>query len=301
MIVLLEGADGTGKTTLAQQLKQAYGLKYLHFGVPDEHPMDYWFKTLSEICEPTVIDRLHLSEEAYGPVFRDGSQLTPLQFWLIEGWLYARATLLVMCSTSWERMKDNQAKVEGPYHDERQTQVVENFMGLAAKTSLPLLIHDYAASTSRLLVNASIPNFVRWADKIKWDEMGVGALRPSVWLVGDQPNPRGATKEHLRHLPFLSTSGEYLRRALTYTGLADWSLIHLSNARDRAGEANDLHAKWEELGTPPVVALGNVASKELTTAEVPHQKVPHPQWWRRFKHHSVEQYGEEIRNAYANG
>ncbi|KKL13373.1 hypothetical protein LCGC14_2526420, partial [marine sediment metagenome] len=137
MLVLLEGADGVGKSTLAKELCGEYGYDYLHFLIPDEHPVDYWFKELVKIKRPTVIDRLHLSEDAYGPIFRGGSQLSDLDRWLVEGWLWARRAVLVVCATSWENMRENLEKVNGPYHDDRQRAVAASFTNLTFKTTLP--------------------------------------------------------------------------------------------------------------------------------------------------------------------
>lgn len=82
-VFLLEGCDGAGKTTLAQQLDLLAGSSYvehLHFSQPKSD--DAW----AEYGEPIVaaaarvstidedgwliIDRAHISEMIYGPIFR---------------------------------------------------------------------------------------------------------------------------------------------------------------------------------------------------------------------------------------
>lgn len=82
-IFLLEGPDGAGKSTLADQLNLLAGnvyVEHLHFSQPKGD--DIW----AEYGEPIaaacarinaidengwlIIDRLHISEKVYGPIFR---------------------------------------------------------------------------------------------------------------------------------------------------------------------------------------------------------------------------------------
>lgn len=313
MQILIEGADGVGKSTLCEALLKAMpGYKYVHFGIPDSHPIDYWFKEgLGEIKGGMVIDRLHLSEEAYGPVFREGSKLTEHQFWLLEGWLWARNTILVICSTSWDNMKANQAKIKHDYHKEvQQHKIVDNFQQLLFKTSLPLCIYDYTVHNNVLpevqkafspltneTVGRTLVDLLSNRDKfVDFEDEGIGCVCPTVWLVGDQPNPNyDAPVTNLFQPAFQSTSGEYLRKALNH--VYGWDSMHISNARDVEGEVYDLDGKWRQLGQPQVVALGNNAAKALDKAMVPYCKVPHPQWWRRFQNSQVEEYGDAIKFA----
>ncbi len=315
-MILTEGADGVGKTTLCESLAAEFGYDYLHFGKPDSHPIDYWFREgLKDVKGGTVIDRLHLSEEAYGAVYRNGSQLTDHQFWLLEGWLWARNTMIVLCSTSWDNMRVNQEKVKGEYHDNLQHDIVSMFSQLMLRTSLPLCIYDYTVHDGKLPEVASFTDCMSGVNvthtlktqlekrdqNVDFDDMdGIGCVQPKVWLVGDQPNPNRdapTPTSPLFQVAFQSTSGEYLHRALK-TVVYTWDMMHLSNARDVEGEdVYDLDGKWHQLGQPKVVALGNNAADTLGRAMVPYRKVPHPQWWRRFQNSQVKEYGDAIANA----
>lgn len=85
MIIVLEGADGTGKTTLAEKLKLAFpGSKYIHATWSREldcRMLEYHMGILSDAYKhvvetrtPAIIDRLWLSEAVYAEVFRAGSK-----------------------------------------------------------------------------------------------------------------------------------------------------------------------------------------------------------------------------------
>ncbi len=85
MIIVLEGADGTGKTTLANALQNAFpGSKYIHATWSREldcRMLEYHMGILSDAYKhvvetrtPAIIDRLWLSEAIYAEVFRVGSK-----------------------------------------------------------------------------------------------------------------------------------------------------------------------------------------------------------------------------------
>ena len=301
MQFLLEGADGTGKTTLAGALQQKYSAKYRHFSVPDEHPIAYWMKNgLGEYpggSNNVVIDRLHLSEEAYGTVYRGGSGLTDHQFWLLEGWLWARNTVLVMCEAEWADMQANQEKAESQiYHDDKQEAVAEQFRSLVHKTSLPLIFYNYKADDLKLRRArvgpsryASIEYFMGLDGRINYVDDGIGSLNPQMWLVGDRSNPlEWAISDQFR-VAFQGSAGDFLRRGLA--GAMEWSAVHISNSRDENGALRDLAGKWGSLGTPLIVALGVDAHKALEIAGLDHGRAPAR--WQHFQG-DLEAYGKLI-------
>jgi thymidylate kinase len=80
-IVILEGADGTGKTTLAEALVDE-GYAYIHCTYNAQligHMTGYFIGVLSSAIHiardrPVVIDRWRMSELVYGNVFRAGPE-----------------------------------------------------------------------------------------------------------------------------------------------------------------------------------------------------------------------------------
>lgn len=77
MIYIIEGPDGAGKTTLAEQIKEANpGSKILHFGAPAtlEEAENYWMVYLAVLKahagETVILDRSWYSDMVYGPIMR---------------------------------------------------------------------------------------------------------------------------------------------------------------------------------------------------------------------------------------
>lgn len=78
MIYILEGADGTGKTTLARKILDKTNGHYLHstydryWDIQDYHQQIAESAISLNIYQDVVIDRWALSELIYGNVFREG-------------------------------------------------------------------------------------------------------------------------------------------------------------------------------------------------------------------------------------
>ena len=80
-MVIIEGLDGVGKTTLVDYFV-SIGMKKHHFDY-DVKNMDLFIKYLNVLCEETnniVLDRSFISEMVYGPVLRNYSKLSFEQF-----------------------------------------------------------------------------------------------------------------------------------------------------------------------------------------------------------------------------
>jgi adenylate kinase family enzyme len=82
MFIILEGADGTGKTTLAKRLQEMFSWNYVHCSYNKDWNMPSYFtkkiyKALlltKKTNLPTIIDRLWISELIYSEVYREGSK-----------------------------------------------------------------------------------------------------------------------------------------------------------------------------------------------------------------------------------
>jgi hypothetical protein len=83
-LVVLEGPDAAGKTTLARAIVGALGYEYRHEGPPPADDLDvfgYYLKKLTYAATETfmvpgvVLDRFALGERVYGPILRGQDRL----------------------------------------------------------------------------------------------------------------------------------------------------------------------------------------------------------------------------------
>ena len=86
-LVIIEGPDGSGKTTLAQAIAERHGYVYQHEGPPPpgEDLMLYYLRKLivahdlvvGKAARGVVFDRFAVGERVYGPLFRNKDGLGP--------------------------------------------------------------------------------------------------------------------------------------------------------------------------------------------------------------------------------
>ncbi len=76
-VIVLEGCDGTGKSTLAAALADRYGYDSVHCGrTPDGTNLPGRYQAILTVAGKLVLDRSFISELVYGPLDHGRSRLT---------------------------------------------------------------------------------------------------------------------------------------------------------------------------------------------------------------------------------
>ena len=101
MIIIIEGNDGTGKTTLANDLaKTLHGYKVIHRTHLTDTPkseLAMIYRDLLLKHTNIIFDRAWYSEMAYGPVFRGESCISIEDMHRLEELLHALGGFVVYC------------------------------------------------------------------------------------------------------------------------------------------------------------------------------------------------------------
>lgn len=116
MIYLIDGPDGSGKTTLAEKiLATTIGSRKMHFSNPknDEEAFGYWKVYSAALTsvkpgETVVFDRSWISDMVYGPVIRGRIEMTDIMAELLFSQVIAQGGgMIIYCSahinTLWQR------------------------------------------------------------------------------------------------------------------------------------------------------------------------------------------------------
>ena len=98
-LVLLEGIEGSGKTTFSQRLRNN-GWEAIHFQYwKGGNPLQYWFDSMHKALinsgkNNLVVDRLYISNRVYEELAYGIPSINDFQAWLIDGWLQCRGGLI---------------------------------------------------------------------------------------------------------------------------------------------------------------------------------------------------------------
>jgi len=138
----------------------------------------------------------------------------------------------------------------------------------------------------------------------------VGSINAKYLIVGEQVN--GLT--HGQEIPFhrIDHSSKYLMDTLDQATLNLSScLLAFTNAILPGGKVTDKHrhrrkytqdrdlkAVIQQLPNfRKAIALGTIAAHVCADQGVPYRSVPHPSYWKRFKHHDLKGYAKLLKEA----
>lgn len=309
-VVILEGIDGAGKSTLAQQLRRQLDATYVHHGSYTSLRGDQIARLYHQTLEPAltdtanvVLDRAWHSEPIYGEVFRTG--LDRVRPWrrMLDRCLLTVPHVIVYLSPQFElawNVVRARAREELPQRREQLERLLGGYeaghMSWAGNVvrvtrddrGLSETAEEMIAGVRRDLADGRAGT--RLAALREHGVIGnlYGPERERVLLVGEAPSPRATTA-----LPFVSHTlggcSAWLAEYLEAERIDETALLWVNAYRADETET-DLSAVVALLPQIRVVALGKLASIALTARSIAHVAVPHPQRVKRFAYHEAHAY-----------
>lgn len=314
MIIIIEGPNRAGKSTLAGRIAALIGQQYGHatvmsWGPPDppgRNPFEEYELSLlaqARTQEHVIADRWAMGELVYGPLFRGRSRLTDgglLHCEMLLRSLGAKRVCLLpsqrVLFQRWEAAPDELSDQHDLLHEHAMFRV------LAERFGYMRLIRDPQDETLDVLCDSAQRASTAAEETLSGIPGYIGTPTPSVVLAGDV---RSGTPGDDTYVHAFTPAGPGCAGFLM-DALAPYSRAVLDHAGIlNTGEPGmDLPAADEALGHPRWVALGANAARRLaaTGARAPSVShgfdiVHHPQYARRFRYGDQAVYGKELAGA----
>lgn len=138
MRIIIEGADGTGKTTLAEQLANEFGLGLMHISNKDPNDLDFYYQLLRK--DDVVYDRNLIGEMIYPKIFNRPGKLKEYEL----DYLMAKAEdlgfkIFVLTADDETLIKRLSQKEEFNCVKDNISRINEDFLKYAGKYNLPVI------------------------------------------------------------------------------------------------------------------------------------------------------------------
>jgi hypothetical protein len=282
VITIIEGPDGAGKTTLAKYMMKVTAADlYVHCGPPKCPPFLEYFNIFQQVDNRHwVLDRYHLGERVYGPVYREEDGLGAARQRMLERALFSKQAIVVRCLPPLDVVIENwkARKAVGGEMLDNVAQLIAVYEGFKnVKTMLPETTYDYTSD--------DLLGEISWLNTIRPEtNLGPGAghfRKGNTLIVGEQCGPKDITG-----LPFIGDAGScslWLAERLDEWNVNEHDLYWI-NALRPDGELES-PAFIEELCPEKIIALGKIAHRWCDKYGLTHVVVPHPQFWKRFHYH----------------
>ncbi len=308
MMVILEGSDQAGKTTLAKQLlaRLGDGWEYHHEGPPPPGGEANHYAKMVLLDRQVVLDRSHLGEMVYGPCCRGKAALTPLQVSVLNRIVAGRGGFVIWCDPPLGLIKARWKEDVTEKKPLKQLCFIHdtwNYVLRGAARELPVI--RYTATTpaegvdfveriiSRICASAALGTQAG-AINIK----GYGSHRARMILVGEKVNPRATWLG----LPFdQGASSEFLHGQLLARNIQEKDLyfVNVDRLEEERDDQETLPFLMFRNPMAKIVALGKIAGAGLRRLGFcPAYDLPHPQSWVRFHSKEKNQYGKMLREVY---
>lgn len=296
MLIILEGADGVGKTTFANLLRERLGAATpLHCGPLETDPItEYtggiqWYRPGSGV--DVICDRWHWGEEVYGPKYRGESKFSLASWSHVEKTLMVRGAVVAFLGGDPTEIANRlNTRGDDMVASTDVLDLIARYYDVAASSELPWFqyVNPTEDDADDLLLMARIAEMT--AKVLNPFPSYAGSVSPHYLFIADRDQWAGSFEAALT--PFPDTPSSFLLDTMFITLLRE---VGVANTNE------DVRALWDTLGRPLVVALGAPADIACTEAGIKHGTAPNPTHIWRYHPEAQEAYGEVVRDALKNG
>lgn len=304
-VIVLDGPDGTGKSTLARSLSARLDAHHLHLtyrwpnNMFDYHSAALFYVLRKAQTQPVVLDRWWPSEVVYADAYRGGSNW-PLAYRMLEkvalrfGFSYIfclphnkeeylqfynvlKGKRVEMYDSGMDRVYDGYTKLYNELMVQREAVDRYDFFEQGqdldrACQDIIELTEDHRALIPRVINDNSFMNITG------------DVIHSRYVFVGDELKHK--TRRELWPFFEYSASNLFLAQTLENMGVLESDLMFINAKHPRQDETDDmLSFLWGM--EKKFIALGSKASEHLLKLGIRHRLIVHPQYYRRFARDTI--------------
>lgn len=308
-IIVIEGPDGVGKTSLAEAIVKDIGGKVVHltYRYPNNmhqyHTAAMYHVIRAATKGPVVLDRWWASELVYANIYRGGSKW-PHMWRMLHRVALRFGFYYVWCDSESDLKKYNQrynilrGKREEMY-DSGMDKVAQEFRDLCDGLIRHDAVHDITKFPFDF--NTTVPDVVQGAMRrlqsvnqtfldLNIVDVAGNTNNPKVVLVGDKFELKGRRTQ----FPFFEYDGSslWMVEAMTTMGIKERDVMMINAAAPDGSPNSKLMQYVRAYYDKPIVALGLNAAKYWLDAN--HKPVTrtfsHPSYTRQFNDKDLTEY-----------
>jgi len=290
MIVILEGPDGAGKTTLSDTLRQQLqNGKMVHVvkhgpytDVEAEHLCKIYFRAMTPALtfdDHVIMDRSWLSEPIYGNTYRNGQNRIDMpRKRMLERAALSRGGIVIHCQPDFEVCaKTFSRRTDEEYLDTllQLEAVYDEYEALGLMTALPTIHYDYTRDTIDELMSKIDYIYASRQNRAS----GGGCFKEGNILMLCDKGPRTNVKESAVVIPFINFNDDdgpsrMLATTLQNEGVME-NEVYWINTQTYTGLPTD-PSFIAKLKPKRIFALGNNAYTWALQHQIKAVKLPPP-------------------------
>lgn len=296
-MIILEGVDKSGKTTLANELAVRYKLPIKHFGIPipGSDPCKDYSSEMRYVYEPAIYDRFLYGELVYSKVKKRETTMNTHGFYCLDMMLASVPHVVIWCRPEWEEVQRRLLlEPDGYVNIGEARQIYEEYDERMYDLAANVVMYDGTNKDTVIKACDQVMDKKAWETFLHWKHQGmpgIGTLNPDILIVGERYN--FAAKYQIT---FWSKSGAYLFDAFRDLGIS-FKKLHFTNSI--SPQLTQITKEQIKLLNPRVILpLGNVSQtvvKVATNQMWP--RIPHPSYYSRFRSGDARSYALLLRRA----
>jgi len=299
-MIIIEGPDGSGKSTLVQYLRRELGRTVMKPYYPKVNQLSYYLHS-GPLYNGYLLERYYLSEVVY-PRFKLNRD--PMEDWkqyLIEAALYQYAPVIFYLRPDRETIVANIKRRGDDYVSESEVDLMLSEYDKAIKRShIPSIQYDYTKDKVDNKIEEALElhfeNYDVTEGFHKFLSSGNCLKEGGIMFIGDEPSNKSVGEGYIR--AFLSDKGSpaFLHQVLCEAGVYEKEMPYFTNwgkgFDNNDDRFNALNDEINMLNPRKVICLGNEVAEKCGIAG---GVIEHPSFVKRFSSKDYSWYVDKIK------